>query len=452
MRPIAANSLFDETTTVAQQWTQVLTPKVWLAALLLLSCSAFFSASEVAFYSLHTVRLLSMRQSKHFLDRLVAQLMSNPNGLLTSILMGNCIVNILLGVIFAARVEIVFDRHLTLPPALSYPLAVFLCTAMLVFFGEITPKLVAVQQGERFARWAAIPIFLLNQLLAPVREILIWLIGLLFRLTRFSEVPPAPFMTEDEFKSLLTEGEATGVIEEEERQMIQGILDVREVRVREILTPRPDMIVLSKETTIGDALAVVREHEYARIPVYEDDLDHITGLLFAKDLLPAACSGELDAPITPLLRKPHFVPETMEVSDFLRMAQRVRTHLSIVVDEYGGTEGLVTLQDALREVVGDIGEEDDEEEPLYTQLDDGVFRVDGSLPLDELEELTGTAVEDEEHTTVAGFIMDRTDKIPEVGDEVEYDGVYYVIEAVEGKRVAQLRLQVPPRQKEDDYS
>jgi len=428
------------------RWMTALPPRVWLGTAILLAFSAFFSASEVAFFSLHPVRLRSMRQSGNILEHLAAHLMDHPGNLLTSILMGNCIVNVLLGIVLGIRVERLFQEILLPPtvanPVLSYALAVALCTAVLVFFGEITPKLVVVRNGEWFARVAAVPMYVVDRLLMPVRGAVIQLVAFLFRVTRFSEVRPAPFMTDEEFKSILTESEASGVIEEEERQMIQGILEFSDVMLREILVPRPDMIVLKDTSTVGQALAVVREHDYARMPVYKDDLDDIIGILYAKDLLPAVDRGELDQPITPLLRKAHFVPETMTVAEFMKTAQRLRTHLAIVVDEYGGTEGLVTLQDAVREVVGDIGEDDELEAPLYTPIEEGVFQVDGSLPLDDLAELTGIPVQDEEHTTVAGFVMAHSDRVPQVGDEIEAEGIRCRVEEVEGKRLSRLRIQV----------
>lgn len=428
-------------------WTAVLPPRIWVGAAILLAFSAFFSASEVAFFSLHPVRLRSMRQSGNVLNQLAAHLMDHPGNLLTSILMGNCIVNVLLGIVLGIRVERLFQEILLPPhianPVLSYVLAVALCTAILVFFGEITPKLVVVRNREWFARFSAVPMYVVDRLLMPVRGAVIHLVAFLFRVTRFSEVRPAPFMTDEEFKSILSESKASGVIEEEERQMIQGILEFSDVMLREILVPRPDMIVLKDTSSVGQALAVVREHDYARIPVYKEDLDDIIGILYAKDLLPAVDRGELEHPVTPLLRKAHFVPETMTVAEFMKTAQRLRTHLAIVVDEYGGTEGLVTLQDALREVVGDIGEDDEFEAPLYTRIKEDVFQVDGSLPLDELSELTGVAVQDEEHTTVAGFVMAHSDRVPQVGDEIEAGGLRCRVEEVKGKRLSRLRIQVP---------
>ncbi|QRN81556.1 MAG: HlyC/CorC family transporter [Nocardiopsis sp. BM-2018] len=425
-------------------WAEVFTPAVLFGFAILLALSAFFSASEIAYFSLHKTRLRSMRESPRPGSRLAARLMEHPGGLLTSILMANSITNVLLSVVIAHPVEIYFDQVLSLPPAVSYPLAVALCTALLVFFGEIFPKVLVVRNAEGYASAVSAPLFLVDKLLTPVRDGMIAVTGFFFRVTRFSEVRPAPFITDEEFKTMLTEGEATGVIEKDERQMIQGILDLDQQMVRDLLVPRREVIALPVTATTGEAIAKLREHEYARMPVYEDDLDHITGILYAKELIPSFARGEFEAPIAPLQRKALFVPETMTVARFVKTAQRLHTHLAIVVDEYGGTEGIVTLQDALREVVGDITGEDDAEEPLYRKLGDGVYELDGAMPLDELEELAGVEIDDDEHATVAGFLMDRFERILEVGDEAEHLGVVYRVEEMDGKRVARVRMQAPP--------
>lgn len=413
------------------------------AVLLLLALSAFFSASEVAYFSLSPLHIRAIGERPGLLDREASRLLSHPGELLTSILMGNSIVNVLLGVTLALPVEQLFER--ILPPAFSYLAAVVACTAILVIVGEIVPKLMVVRNNEIYARWASFPLRFCSALLLPLRHAVLWLIGFLFRVTGFSDMRPAPFMTDQEFASLLSEGEATGAIEKDEREMIQGILKVSESMVREILIPRPDIVALNQEASVEEALALFIEHEFARIPVYGENLDQITGILYAKDLLSHVDQGNMDVPIKPLLRPAHYVPETMTISDFMKSVQRLRTHLAIVVDEFGGTEGLVTLHDALREIVGELEVEDETEEPAVVQLEKDLYEVDGSFSLDELEALTGVPVNDEEHATVAGFLMEQSDKVLEVGDHIRHEGVRYTVEAVEGKRVSRLQIRIGRR-------
>lgn len=413
----------------------------------LLSLSAFFSASEVAYFSLSPLHIRAIGERSGLLDREASRLLAHPGELLASILMGNSIVNVLLGVVLALPVERFFERILQdiLPPAFSYLAAVTVCTAILVIVGEIVPKLLVVRNNEFYARIAALPLRLSSAILLPLRHGVLWLVGFLFRITRFSDLRPAPFMTDGEFDSLLNEGEATGALEKDEREMIQGILKVGESMVREILIPRPDMVAINEGATVAEALDLFIEHEYARIPVFGENLDQITGILYAKDLLSHVDQGDMEIPIRPLVRPAHYVPETMTISDFMKSVQRLRTHLAIVVDEFGGTEGLVTLHDALREIVGDIESDDHPEEPTVVQLGKNLFEVDGSFSLDELETLTGVPVDDEEHATVAGFLMEQSDKVLEVGDQIRHEGVRYTVEAMEGKRVSRLRIRIPGR-------
>ena len=427
----------------------VLTPGILLTALLLVFVSGFFSATETAYFSLNRMRLRKMQESGQMLQMLAARHMEHPGKLLASLLMGNMIANILLGVVLAEPSEDYFEKCLMLPPSLSYVLALVSTTMFIVFFAEISPKVSVVRNGEWFATVAALPLAIIDFFIAPLRDGAVFLVGIIFKVTGFSKLPPAPFITDDEFLSVLSEGEATGAIERGEREMIQGILEFSEVMLKEVLVPRPDMIALPEGATVREAVALFRDQEYARMPVYKENLDNIVGVLYAKDLLPYSEEADIDRPILPLLRKVHFVPETMTVQGFVKLAQRLRTHMAIVVDEYGGTEGLITLQDALREVVGDIGDDVEESPPGYTKLHEGTYRIDGSLSLHELEELTGVTFEDEEHTTVAGFLMDKTDKIPGVGERIEHNGVVFTVEKVDGKRVSQLRLQVLDKQAQE---
>ncbi len=425
-------------------WFTVLTPNLLLIAAVLAGFSAFFSASEVAYFSLHKVKLRAMGESPAALARLAARNMEQPGALLATLLMGNTIVNVLLGTVLGEPMAQMFERSFLMPTARSYVVSVVVTTAGLLLSCEVFPKVMVLRYNAVFAQVAALPVFLVHHLMRPLRALIMAFVAFLFRITRFSELPPAPFMTDDEFRSVLEDSKASGVIEEEERQMIQGIIEFSDTTVREILVPRPDMIAVPATATAAEALEVVREHEYSRMPVYRDDLDDIVGVLHAKDLLPLVESGKLDTLIQEVARPAHFVPETMSLADFLKTAQRLHSHLALVVDEYGGTRGMVTLQDALREVVGDIGEEDDGLELLCETLGTGRYRVDGALPLEDLENLIGIVVDDEEHTTVAGFLMSQSEKIPEAGDEILYAGVRFRIEQVREKRVMRVLIDCPP--------
>ncbi len=433
----------DAASGAAVPWFTILTPNLLMIAAALGGCSAFFSASEVAYFSLHKVKLRAMGESASALARLASRNMDQPGALLATLLMGNTIVNVLLGTVLGEPMAEMFERSFLMSTARAYALSVAGTTALLLLFCEVFPKVMVMRHNAVFAQAAAPAVFVVDRAMRPLRAVILSFVAFLFRVTRFSELPPAPFMTDEEFKLVLEDGRASGVIEEEERQMIQGIIEFSDTVMREILVPRPDMIAIGATATAAEALELVREHEYSRMPVYRDDLDDIVGVLYAKDLLPLVEAGKMDTLIREVARPAHFVPETMSLSEFLKTAQRLHSHLALVVDEYGGTRGLVTLQDALREVVGDIGEEDDGVETLCETLGAGRYRVDGALPLEDLEKLVGVAVEDEEHTTVAGFLMSQSEKIPEAGDEITYAGVLFRIEQVRDKRVTRVLIDCP---------
>lgn len=423
-------------------FTDYLPVPILAVIVVLLGLSAFFSGSETAFFSIHRLRLRAISEENTISGRLVTSMMQSPGRLLTTILVGNMTVNVLIAVLLGTRVQHYFEHAFGWSTPLAYPAAVAACTTVLVFFGEISPKIVAVRTAETFARAAALPLNLTDYILAPLRNSLLRLTDLLFRITRFDELRAAPFITDDEFKAALSTGESQGAIEKGERQMIQGILEFTDTRLREVLTPRPDVIALASSATVQQALEAYREHEYSRMPVFEEDIDHIRGVIVMKDLLPAIAKGDTARPVTDFLRPPLFVPETMTVPQFVRHAQQRRTHLGIVVDEYGGTAGIVTLEDAVEEVVGDIMDEDEQELPPYERLDDDIYRVDGGLPLDELSEILRIKLEDEEHETVAGFLMKMSDRILEPGDVVEHYGVRFVVEQCEGKRIEAVRIEL----------
>ncbi|HOJ33482.1 MAG TPA: hemolysin family protein [Candidatus Hydrogenedentes bacterium] len=420
-------------------WMEKFPPSVLVLSGFLLVLSAFFSGSETAFFSIHRLRLRALAQEGSLTGTRVAQVMNNPARLLSTLLVGNMIVNVLFAVVLGTRTEETF-RTVVSPPA-AYALSVAVCTTVLVLCGEIMPKVFAVSLGEPFARFAVYPLMFFDKLLAPIREGLLRITDGLFRLTRFHQLRAAPFLTDDEFKAVLSDGEVQGVLEEEERQIIQGILEFRDVLLREILVPRPDVVTLPEDATVEDALVALRHHGYSRMPVVRDNLDNVLGILVVKDLIPSFSKGELHRKVTEFVRPPYFVPETMTVHKFVEEARRHRIHLAVVVDEYGGAEGIVTLDDALGEVVGAMPDGDEAGEPVFEVLAENEFRVEGNLPLDRLEELIGITIEDEEHETLAGFLMDRSEKVLEPGDIIDYGDVRFTVEACEGKRALTVKVQ-----------
>ena len=425
---------------------------VWLiiTSVGLLALSSFFSGSEAAFFSIHRVRLRAMGEEPGGTARKVARLMENPGRLLTTILVGNTIVNVLIGLLLGTRVESAIKiQWKDLPDVMAYLYAIVSITAALVLVGEITPKVLAVRTSERFARTVAWPLSAVDTLIKPVRNGLLRFTDFLFRVTRFAELRAAPFITDEEFKSVFTQEAAGEAIEEDERQMIRGILEFTDAQLREILVPRPDVVALSRDDTVADALESFRKNAFSRMPVYEENLDHICGVVVMKDLLPNITQSKTDTKLGELVRPAFFAPETMTIRQFVTEARQRKSHIAVVVDEYGGTEGIATLHDALEEVVGDIYEEDEQDTLPYRALGNDTFRVEGNFPIDDLSELLGIAMEDTDHETIAGYLMSHSDKVLEVEDTFEVNGTEFVVEACKGNRVSTLRVRVLKRPDEE---
>lgn len=427
------------------------TPGIVFGLLMLIATSAYFSASEVAFFSLHKVRLRNMAKSESVTGRGVARLMQHPGRLLITILIGNMIVNVLISVLLPTRMERIFEHVYHFPPVAAYTATIIVSTFILVFFGEIMPKVLAVRISETFAKAAVIPMLAVDKLLGPIRIFVLGLTDVLFRVTRFNDIKAAPFITDEEFFSVLSDSEAQGVIEEEEGQMIQGILESGDAKLREILVPRPDVIAIDESATVQEALEKFRAHEFSRMPVFDGDLDSIEGVLFAKDLLPFVFRGDFEHIIKSIIRPPNFVPSTMTIQAFVREAQHKRTHLAIVADEFGGTSGIVTLEDAIEEIVGDIHDTNDEViDAPFERISSTEFQIDGGLPLDELSDIIGVQLEEGSHETVAGFFIEQTHEIPEEGDNLVHENIEFTVQTLEGKRIQSFRVKLLPRDVQEE--
>ena len=425
-------------------------PHILVVLGFLLLGSAYFSASEVAFFSINTMRLRALADDEHLAGRSVASMMQHPNRLLITILIGNMIVNVLISVLLPARMEHALEGVWGFPPVWAYTLTIVMSTFILVFFGEIMPKVVAVRISETFAKVSVFPMMFFDRVLSPVRIAVLGFTDFLFHVTRFNNINAAPFITDEEFLSVIADSEAQGVLEEEEEQMIQGILESGDSMLREILVPRPDVVAIEENANVRAALDLFSEHEYSRMPVYSENMDNIVGILFAKDLLTHIFVEAYDRPIKPMLRRANFVPSTMTIQAFMRDAQRKHMHLAIVADEFGGTEGIVTLEDAIEEIVGDIHDTSDEHEaPKILQVSEGVYRIDGGLPLDELSASIDINLEEGSHETLAGFFIEHTNKIPEEGDHLNREDVLLQVEEMDGKRASIFTLTVQESTEED---
>jgi CBS domain containing-hemolysin-like protein len=310
---------------------------------------------------------------------------------------------------------------------------------------EVVPKTFAVQRLDAAALAVAPAVQLLGRVLQPVALGLLGLANAVMVLLPGKGLPRGPFVTEDEIKHLVDVAEEEEEIEEDEREPIHSIFEFGDTVVREVMVPRPDMITLPSDATLDLALEVIVNAGFSRIPLYEGDNDNITGVLYAKDVLKRVHESQGAQKVVALARRPTFVPEQKKVAELLREMQTQRVHMAIVVDEYGGTAGLVTIEDLIEEIVGEIVDEYDKEEPLVEPIDDETIRVDAKMPIDEVNELLGVDLPHEEWDTVGGLVFGLVGRVPSVGEIVKFDSLEFRTERVTGRRIQKVVIRKLPR-------
>jgi CBS domain containing-hemolysin-like protein len=310
-------------------------------------------------------------------------------------------------------------------------------TVLLFVFADVTPKTFAIMQTDRVALRLAPLIVTLRRLVGPVATALV----------RFANVvmpgkglPQGPFITEAEIRQLAEVASEEEQIEEGEVQLIHSIFEFGDTIVREVMVPRPDIVAIEADRPLRDVQALVLQHGYSRLPVYDDDLDNVVGFIYAKDVLKALHQGKQDMPLREVCRPAHFVPESKKAADLLREMQREKFHVALVTDEYGSVVGLVTLEDLLEELVGEIEDEFDRAEPDIAQVADNVYRVDGKVAIDEVNDLFDVELPDEEWDTVGGLMLGLLGSIPKEGEEVSFQGLVFKAERVDGRRISKVLI------------
>ena len=316
---------------------------------------------------------------------------------------------------------------------------------VVVFFvvAEAVPKTYAVQYPQRAALWAARPTLVLVGF-PPLQ----WMSRVLIKITnvivRGKGLEQGPFVSESELLGIVETAAEDEVIEEEERELIESIIEFGDTIAREVMVPRPDMITIPHDATITGALDLALEHGYSRIPVVGEDEDDVLGLAFAKDLMGAERSGGGARPVTELLRPVKFVPENKPVNRLMREMQAGKFHLALVADEYGALAGLITLEDCLEELVGDIVDEHDEEDAEVQRMPDGSYLVDGAMAVEDINDLLSVHIPDDDIDTVGGFVFGTLEHVPNVGEYIVHEGWRFTVDEVEGRRIRGVRVTVEP--------
>jgi putative hemolysin len=419
----------------AQEWTEVI---------VLVSCfllAGLASGTETALTSVGRLRVRFLAEQGGKAAAILQKLRSDPNRFLSTVLFTNTLALILASTSATLLSDSLFAKwgvpdqwHLWLALGVSVLLSIVLLIA-----AEVTPKTLAIQHAERVALAAAAPVDRLASFLGPI----LWAVTLISRALTGGRAARAPFLTEEELLTLLHVSEEAGVIEEQEHQMIHGIIEIGDKTVREIMVPRTDIIAVERNATLKDIVRVFKEHRHTRMPVYEGDLDHVIGLLHTKDLLmfyTLASAQKFD--IDKILRPIRFTPEQKKVDELLHEMRTEKVHMMIVVDEYGGTAGLVSLEDLLEEIVGEIHDEyDSGDEDKLTVLSERDVRVDAGYPLEELNDRLGLGIEESgDYDSVGGFVHAMLGKIAEPGDSFRGGRATWTVEKVKGRRIETVRV------------
>jgi gliding motility-associated protein GldE len=413
-----------------------------VAIVVLLFFSATFSGSETAFFSLSEVELETLRRKRPLkkVDKLLLKLESNRQRLLVNILIGNTLVNVAI-----ASTAALLAKKLLLTPIMNGTITesealiaeVAVITVVLLILGEIIPKVYAINNSLGFARRTAVIIRGGCAFFDPLARLLDRMLSAFASKTGNGKTP---LVTTEELKTAIELGQRHGVIEESEKAMIKGVFDFSSALVREVMTPRIDMVVLDDGVSVTEAIAKIKESGHSRIPAFREDIDNIAGVLYAKDLAGLRAQDDRDKSIRPLLRDALFVPETKKVDELLEELQKKKVHLAIAVDEYGGTAGLVTIEDLIEEIVGEIRDEYDTEVPLYTVMEDDTVMVDARIDIQDLNELISTDLPADRFDTLGGYLYDVVGRIPDQGERIEADGAVFVIEKIEGQRISVVRV------------
>jgi putative hemolysin len=404
-----------------------------LGLVVCLLVAAISSGADAALTAISRHRLHALNADKRPRAQAVGQLLNDPARFKATTLTLN---------IGAAVVSTWLVLDLIQPwPAWWQPvIAIMLLLLLLLIVGEALPKILATVYPDRAAILLARPIQLFSTLLLPFTGI----VNLLMRpfTSKLSAGLGSALVSEEEIKLLVNVGAEEGLIEKDEREMIEGILIFGDTLVREVMVPRIDIVALESRATVSDALDLSLAEGHSRIPVYQDTVDNVTGVLYIRDLLPLLREGALSRTIADLTRPVYFVPETMKVDDLLRNLKARKVHIAIVVDEYGGTAGLATIEDLLEEIVGEIQDEYDVEEPLVNQIDDHSWIVDARVSLADLNAETGLQLETEEGDSIGGLVYEQLGSIPQAGDSVDVGNVRITVKSVQGLRPEKLEIVV----------
>lgn len=411
-------------------------PSTWQVILLifLILLSSFFSIAETALKTLSKIRLRHMMEEEIEGANQIFRVLEDPSRIMGSILVGDNISNISATVLAAF---IAYDNY----GIEAVPYTILIMTVLVVIFGEMVPKSLGAQRAEKIALAVIKPITAVSIALRPVVFILHFISGKVIRLFGGSPRKANPIMTEEDLKTLVDVSSEEGVLEAEEKEMLFNVFEFGDLQVKDVMIQRIDIVALDVRSNFEEVLDVVLTEQFSRIPVYKEDIDDIVGVLNVKDLLFLKEGQKETFNLTEHVRTVYFTYEFKKITELFKELKHARNHMAIVLDEYGGTVGIVTIEDLLEEIVGEIDDEYDNEEELDIQVvRENEYIVSGSYRLDELNEAIGTSIESDEFDSVGGYIIGVLGTFPENQEEIKTEGIRFIVEEVDKNRIKKIRV------------
>lgn len=413
-----------------------------IAIVILLVLSAFFSSAETSFITVNRIKVLSLVEEGNKRAALVIKIIDQPAKMLSAVLIGNNIVNISCSALATSFTISVWGNKAT-------GIVTGVLTLLVLIFGEITPKNTANMYATNMAMAYAPIIWVLMIVLTPVIFIVDHLASFFLWLLRIDNNKKKDIFTEDEIRTIVNVSQQEGVIESNEKKIINNLFDFGDSTAKDVMIPRIDMTLADVSSSYDDIISLFRQTMYTRIPIYENTPDNVIGILNIKDLIVNPSDNDTFN-IRNIIRKPFFTFEQKNTSDLFKEMQLSSTSIAIVLSEYGTTSGMITTEDLLEEIVGEIRDEyDTDEKEALSKINDTTYRVDGSFKLDDLNDELGTKLESEDNDSVGGLIVERLDRLPKAGDKITVDNVWMFVEKVASNRAESVIVKIIPEKKDE---
>lgn len=423
----------------------------FLILLLLILLNAFFAASEIAMISMKDNKIRAMAESGHKKVKLLQNLLSEPSRFLATIQIGITLAGFLASAFaaesFAGRLaQFLYDAGVPIPRSTLETISVVLITLILSYFtlvfGELVPKRLAMQKYEAISMFAVTPLTVLSKATSPFVKLLTFSTNILVRMFGVNPDDNKEEVTEEEIRMMVDVGNENGTIRESEKIMINNIFEFDNKTVSDIMMHRSNVVGIPVDASLSDVAQIVNTEKYTRFPVFEQHIDNIVGILHAKDLLTYIERDAAGFDLKSIIRTPYFVPVSKRINELFKDLQKHKMHLAIVIDEYGGTAGIVTIEDALEEIVGNIFDEHDVEEKELEKLDENTFLMKGLISLRLVKDLINIELPIEDYDTLSGFVIGQLGRIPEQDERpvVEFNGVVFQVEEVDERRIAKIKV------------